>query len=160
VREARERGVVFDVGHGVGSFTWRVASEALDQGFPPTTISSDVHQHNKDGPVYDQVTTLSKLLHLGMPLVEVIRATTQTAAAALGEGGRHGTLAPGREADVSILELREGRFTFEDGDHTTVEAERLLVPRYAILGGDVVECDSPVPEILARGPRPGTVPFR
>jgi dihydroorotase len=159
VWEARERGVVFDVGHGVGSFTWRVASKALAQGFAPTTISSDVHQHNKDGPVYDQVTTLSKLLHLGMPLPDVIRATTQTAAAVLREEAQHGTLEAGREADVSILELREGRFTLEDGDHLTVEADRLLVPRYAIRGGDVVECDSPVPTVLAQGGRPGTVPF-
>ncbi len=61
---ARERGILFDVGHGSGSFTWRVARAALAQGFPPDTISSDVHAHNHAGPVYDLPRTLSKLLHL------------------------------------------------------------------------------------------------
>ena len=65
---ARERGILFDVGHGVGSFTWRVARAALAQGFPPDTISSDIHAYNHAGPVHDLPRTLSKLLHLGMPL--------------------------------------------------------------------------------------------
>ena len=67
VFEARERGSSSDVGHGIGSFTWRVARAALAQGLPPTTISSDVHAYNVEGPVFDQPTTLSKLLALGMP---------------------------------------------------------------------------------------------
>ena len=75
-REARERGVLFDVGHGSGSFTWRVARAALEQGFPPDTISSDIHAYNHAGPVHDLPCTLSKLLHLGMPLPEVIAAAT------------------------------------------------------------------------------------
>src|SRR6476646_9492185 len=65
-------GSLFDVGHGVGSFMWRVARAALAQGFPPDTISSDIHAHNHAGPVHDLPRTLSKLLHLGMPLSEVI----------------------------------------------------------------------------------------
>ena len=65
---ARERGILFDVGHGSGSFTWRVARDALAQGFPPDTISSDIHTYNHAGPVHDLPRTLSKLLHLGMPL--------------------------------------------------------------------------------------------
>ena len=65
---ARERGVLFDIGHGVGSFSFRVAKAALEQGFPPDTISSDIHVYNVDGPVFDQTTTLSKLFHLGMDL--------------------------------------------------------------------------------------------
>ena len=70
--EARKRGVLFDVGHGSGSFTWRVARAALAQGFPPDTISSDIHTYNHAGPVHDLPRTLSKLLHLGMPLHDVI----------------------------------------------------------------------------------------
>ncbi|MGH9294755.1 MAG: amidohydrolase/deacetylase family metallohydrolase, partial [Acidimicrobiales bacterium] len=64
VLAARERGVLFDVGHGTGSFSYGVARSALAQGFAPDTISSDLHAHNVNGPVYDQATTLSKLLHL------------------------------------------------------------------------------------------------
>ena len=78
VLQARQRGVLFDVGHGVGSFAYRVARAAIAQGFPPDTISSDLHAHNVGGPAYDQATTLSKLLHVGMELPDVIRATTST----------------------------------------------------------------------------------
>ena len=107
---ARERGVLFDVGHGVGSFTWRVARAALEQGFPPDTISSDIHAYNHAGPVHDLPRTLSKLLHLGMPLPEVIAAAT----ARVGEHLAHvapaglGTLAPGAPGDLSLLERQHG----------------------------------------------------
>ena len=105
---ARERGVLFDVGHGEGSFAYQVARSALAQGFPPDTISSDLHAHNVDGPVFDQATTLSKLLHLGMDLEDVIRAATSTPAAAVRREARIGALAAGREADVTVFELRDG----------------------------------------------------
>ncbi|MEZ6052171.1 MAG: hypothetical protein R3C02_12390 [Planctomycetaceae bacterium] len=67
VFEARERGVHFDVGHGMGSFCWEIAGSALEQGFDPTTISTDLHAWCINGPVYDMPTTMSKFLHLGMP---------------------------------------------------------------------------------------------
>ena len=68
VRGARERGIFFDVGHGAGSFSWRVCETALAQGFPPTTISSDLHTQSLHGPVFDLATTVSKFLHLGLSL--------------------------------------------------------------------------------------------
>ena len=114
VWRARERGVLFDVGHGVGSFAYRVARSAIAQGFPPDTISSDLHAHNVGGPAFDQATTLSKLLHVGMSLAEVIRATTSTPALAVRRAGRLGTLAAGREADLTALELREGHWALPD----------------------------------------------
>ena len=92
VVRARDRGVLFDVGHGIGSFTYRVARAALRQGFPPDSISSDIHAHNIAGPAYDQATTLSKLFHVGMSLGEVIRATTAAPAAAIRRGGTLGSL--------------------------------------------------------------------
>jgi dihydroorotase len=135
VFEARERGVVFDVGHGIGSFTWRVARAALAQGFPPTTISSDVHAYNVEGPVYDQPTTLSKLLALGMPLAEVVRATSSASAAAIGREDGLGSLAPGREADVTVLELVSGSHRLTDGAHESVVAAEALVPRWVVRAG-------------------------
>src|SRR5499427_4341148 len=72
VRRARERGVRFDIGHGKGSFAFKTARGMLANGFYPDTISSDVHALCIDGPAFDQVTTLSKFLCLGMPLDEVI----------------------------------------------------------------------------------------
>jgi dihydroorotase len=73
VRQAVERGINFDVGHGAGSFNWGVARQALEQGLLPGTISSDIHTWNIAGPVYDLATTASKFLHLGVPLLEVLR---------------------------------------------------------------------------------------
>jgi dihydroorotase len=132
---ARGRGVLFDVGHGEGSFAYHVARSALAQGFPPDTISSDLHAHNVDGPVFDQATTLSKLLHLGMSLEDVIRATTATPAAAVRREGRIGALAAGRDADVSVFELREGSWPLPDAVGATETVERLLVPRLVIRAG-------------------------
>ena len=83
VRRAVEDGVLLDVGHGAGSFAFRVAETAVSQGVLPGTISSDVHQGNVNGPVYDLATTLSKFLHLGVSLEEVIRRVTVNPAKAL-----------------------------------------------------------------------------
>ena len=147
---ARERGILFDVGHGSGSFTWRVARAALAQGFPPDTISSDIHTYNRAGPVYDLPRTLSKLLHLGMPLADVIAAATSrvgTHLAHVAPAGL-GTLAPGAPGDLSLLELQRGSFPLADGEHrlsdnvTEIAGER-LVARSVVRAGTVVPCDEP-----------------
>ena len=135
VVEARERGVLFDVGHGIGSFAWRVARAALEQGFPPDTISSDVHAHNVAGPVFDQPTTLSKLLHLGLTLPEVVRATTSAPAAAVRRAHELGSLEPGREADVTVLELVEGARALVDGEASSETAAAWLEPRFVVRAG-------------------------
>lgn len=140
VRRARERGVLFDVGHGAGSFSYRVARQAIAQGFAPDTISSDLHTYNVDGPVYDQATTLSKLLHAGMELPEVIRATTATPARAAGQD-HLGALVPGREADLTGLELRSGRWALPDATGATEVVERLLVPRLVVRAGEARRLD-------------------
>jgi dihydroorotase len=149
---ARERGVLFDVGHGVGSFSYRVARGALARGFAPDTISSDLHAHNAGGPVWDQATTLSKLLHVGMDLTEVIRATTTTPASAAGRAGSLGTLAPGKEADVTVLELVEGDWPLPDAAGETEVVGRLLVPRLAVRAGRVHRLGPP-PALPGAWPR-------
>lgn len=140
-RAARERGVVFDVGHGIGSFTFRVARAALEQGFPPDVVSSDIHAYNVDGPVYDQATTLSKLLHLGLPLAEVVRSTTAAPAAAVGRSATLGSLAAGREADLTVLELARGERELVDADETVETAGEWLVPRLVVRAGTVLELE-------------------
>jgi len=105
VREARERGVLFDIGHGLGSFSWPTAEVCADEQFWPDTISTDLYSLSWDGPAYDLPTVMSKLLHLGMPLGEVIKATTIAPARAIGWSDRIGTLDLGREADVTVLNL-------------------------------------------------------
>jgi dihydroorotase len=145
---ARERGVLFDVGHGSGSFVWRVARAALAQGFPPDTISSDIHAHNCAGPVHDLPRTLSKLLHLGLPLPEVIAAATSRAGAHLVHVAPAGlgTLAAGAPGDLTLLELRRGRCELSDGEHrlsgnVTEHAEQRLVARSVVRAGTAVACD-------------------
>jgi dihydroorotase len=135
VAGARARGVVFDVGHGAGSFAYRVARAAFAQDFPPDTVSSDLHAHNVAGPVYDQATTLSKLLHCGMSLAEVVAATTAAPAAAIRRSGDVGTLAPGRTADLTGFELRAGEWLLPDGAGDTETVEMLLVPRLVVRAG-------------------------
>jgi len=147
---ARERGVLFDVGHGVGSFTWRVARAALAQGFPPDTISSDIHAYNCAGPVHDLPRTLSKLLHLGMPLSDVVAAATVRPAVHLAHVAPAGlgTLAAGAPGDVTLLERERGRFALTDGEHRLSEhvtefATERLIARSVVRAGAVVACDEP-----------------
>jgi dihydroorotase len=137
VTAARERGVLFDVGHGAGSFAYRVARAAIAQGFPPDTISSDLHAHNIGGPAYDQATTLSKLLHVGMELTDVIRATTSAPALAIRRQHEVGALAPGMRGDLTVFELRSGQWALPDAAGVTEVVERLIVPRMAVLAGTV-----------------------
>lgn len=136
--EARARGVRFDVGHGAGSFAFGRGTAALEQGFRPDTISSDLHRFNVDGPVFDLLTTLSKFLHLGLPLEDVIGMATAAPAAAIGRSGSLGTLAVGAVADVAVLRLQEGRFTLTDARQATVEARQRLVPMATYRAGQRV----------------------
>jgi dihydroorotase len=114
VRKAVESGVLLDVGHGAGSFSFRTAEKAFPQGVLPGTISSDVHQGNVNGPVYDLATTLSKFLHMGISLEEVIRRATANPAKALGFPSGTGSLREGSTADVAVFELREAPWEMVD----------------------------------------------
>jgi dihydroorotase len=142
---ARARGIVFDVGHGAGSFAYRVARAAIAQGFPPDTVSSDLHAHNVAGPVYDQATTLSKLIHCGMSLAEVIRATTCAPAAAIRRAGELGSLAPGSAADLTGVELRAGEWALPDGAGDTEVVAALAVPRLVVRAGRAHHLDPVTP---------------
>jgi dihydroorotase len=118
VIEARRRGVLFDIGHGKGSFAFKTARAMLANGFMPDTISSDVHALCINGPAFDQVTTMSKFLCLGMPLVDVIGAATVNAAFAL-QRPELGSFKPGSVGDATIMSIKEGRFDYVDvvGEH-------------------------------------------
>ncbi len=120
VRRARQRGVRFDIGHGKGSFAFKTARGMLANGFYPDTISSDVHALCINGPAFDQVTTLSKFLCMGMPLRDVIAATTVNAAMAL-KRPELGTLKVGSIGDATILSVKSGEFDYVDvvGEHMT-----------------------------------------
>ncbi len=134
-REARARGVRFDVGHGGGSFSWSVAEAALANGFPPDSISTDLHRFNIAGPVRDLATTMSKFLILGLSLDDVIAMVTTAPAATLGMSDRIGTLAVGSEADVTILRLEEGRFDLVDSAGEVRKARQRLAPVEVVRAG-------------------------
>jgi len=140
VREAVDRGVNFDVGHGQGSFTWRVARRALDQGLLPGTISSDIHVWNIAGPVFDLATTASKLLHLGLPLPEVVRRVTATPAGCIGMSDALGKLAPGAQADVSLFRLVDGEWPLVDASGEVETGGRRFEPVAVIRAGRRYAC--------------------
>ncbi|HCR19166.1 MAG TPA: amidohydrolase/deacetylase family metallohydrolase [Candidatus Latescibacteria bacterium] len=135
VRRASEKGVRFDVGHGQGSFSFGVAEAALRQGVVPGTISSDLHVYNVNGPVYDQITTISKFLTLGFSLDEVIEKVTCAPAAAMGMATDIGSLRKGSCADISIIELEAGTFEYTDAHGETRIGEQKLIPVSTIRGG-------------------------
>ena len=111
--EARKRGVIFDVGHGGGSFVMRNAVPAIAQGFYPDTISTDLHSTSMNAGMQDMVTTMSKCLSMGMPLADVIRASTWRPAQVI-HREELGHLTVGAVADVTALRLHEGDFTYAD----------------------------------------------
>ncbi|MFT5466383.1 MAG: dihydroorotase [Verrucomicrobiales bacterium] len=138
VREAADRGVIFDVGHGAGSFQWEVAEAAIEQGFEGTTISTDLHEMNLHGPVYDMPTTMSKFLMMGVSLERVIEMSTTRPASVLGRDGDLGTLKVGTVADVAILEKREEPIVFTDSYGVDRTGQQLLVAAATIRRGEIV----------------------
>jgi dihydroorotase len=134
VLEARERGVLFDIGHGKGSFAFKTARAMLANGFYPDTISSDVHTLCIDGPAFDQVTTMSKFLCMGMPLPDVVAASTVNAAMAL-RRPELGSLKPGSVGDATLISIKDGPFDYVDvvGEHLT--GDRKIVSEGVVIGG-------------------------
>ncbi|WP_342361855.1 amidohydrolase/deacetylase family metallohydrolase [Terrarubrum flagellatum] len=138
VIEARERGVLFDIGHGMGSFSFEVARVMLANGFAPDTISSDVHALCIEGPAFDLTTTLSKFLCLGMPLADVIRRATINAAKAI-ERPELGSLKPGMIGDASILSLKRGSFDYVDSTGVTLKGDQRIDAEGVVIGGRLLD---------------------
>jgi len=134
VLDARARGVLFDVGHGKGSFAFKTARAMLANGFLPDTISSDVHQLCINGPAFDQVTTMSKFLCMGVPLDDVIRRSTVNAAMAL-KRLELGTLKPGAVGDATVLTVAEGEFDYIDVVGEVMRGDRKIVSEGVVIGG-------------------------
>ncbi len=136
VVEARKRGVLFDIGHGSGSFAFKTARAMLANGFMPDTISSDVHALCIDGPAFDQVTTMSKFLCMGVPLAEVIKQSTVNAAMAL-RRPELGSLKAGSAGDASILSVAEGRFDYVDVMGEQMTGDRRIIAEGTVVGGRI-----------------------
>jgi dihydroorotase len=134
VQAARKRGVYFDIGHGKGSFAFKTARAMLANGFEPDTISSDVHALCIDGPAFDQVTTMSKFLCMGMSLYDVIKCSTVNAGVVL-QRMEYGSLKVGSLGDATILSVKEGKFDYIDvvGEHLI--GDRRIVSEGVVLKG-------------------------
>ena len=143
VINARKRGVVFDVGHGQGSFSWTVAEICSAQGFWPDTISTDLHTGNVHGPAYDLPTVMTKMLHLGMPLYDVIKAATATPASVIGRERESGSLAVGRLADVAVLKLVDCDVSLEDCQSQMRRVQKRLLPVAVWRKGRKVDVSQP-----------------
>ncbi|MBA2354155.1 MAG: amidohydrolase/deacetylase family metallohydrolase, partial [Acidobacteria bacterium] len=136
VKQARARGVLFDVGHGGGSFVFRTMVPAVTQGFYPDTISTDLHTGSMNGAMIDMLTTMSKFLVTGMPLREVVRASTDTPAKVI-KRPELGHLSVGAEADVALLRVLDGRFGYADGARGTITGDRRLTCELTLRAGRV-----------------------
>jgi dihydroorotase len=134
VSPAREQGVIFDVGHGAGSFSWDAARRAFEYSFYPDTISTDLHRFSIERYAIDMPSTMSKFLHLGMGLRDVISKSTWAPARAIGRRDL-GTLRPGAAADVLVFEIETGEFALEDTHLRVEKAERRLRPLLVIKNG-------------------------
>lgn len=135
--EARQHGIIFDLGHGAGSFWFRQAIPAMAGGFSPDSISTDLHIGNINGPVIDMLTTMSKVLSIGMPLQETIYRSTVTPAHEIGHP-ELGTLTIGAEADIALLTLEEGEFGYSDCGRAKYIGSKKLLCSMTIRAGEVV----------------------
>ncbi len=135
VREARSRGVLFDVGHGAGSFNFEIARKAIAAGFLPDTISTDLFQSNSISRVFDLPTTLSKLMHAGMTLDQVLLCGTLNAARIVGHVPGLGTMAVGAPADIAVLTVENGSFPLTDAQGDTQTAKQRIFCRATICRG-------------------------
>ena len=139
VKRAWDAGIILDVGHGSGSFSYLVAEAMIRQGFLPDCISTDMHVMSIKGPMFDMPTTLSKFLNLGMSLSEVVERATINPARAIGRSDCLGSIAVGRLADVAVLELAEGDHEFKDVNLIARRGSKRLYCRLAIVGGEVLD---------------------
>jgi dihydroorotase len=133
----RKRGILFDVGHGGGSFYWNIAVPALEQGFRPDVISTDLHTGSMNAGMKDMVNVMSKILVLGTPLAEVIRMSTWAAAQSV-HRPELGNLDAGAPADVTVLRLEKGSFGYIDAAGARYAGDKRLAPELTIRAGRVV----------------------
>lgn len=138
VFSAKKRGIVFDIGHGQGSFSWDVGRLALREGLEPDTISTDLWSGNVAGPVYDLPTTMAKFLHLGMSLEKVVEAVTSKPSEVLGRSNEFGALKPGTSADLVAFKIQRRKKVLTDSYGKSEIANQVIEPVHVIKDGILV----------------------
>jgi len=171
-KRAWDAGIIMDIGHGAGSFSFETAEALVGAGYRPDVISSDIHQLSIQGPLFDLPTCLSKFLALGMSFTEVIRAATIRPAEVLGLQHELGTLRPGALADVALFTIQQGRFPLYDIHMNMREGTQLIRNTLTIANGRPLPRlpdDAPAPWIelsesqralIERGHTPGAFAMR
>ncbi|HEY3229177.1 MAG TPA: amidohydrolase/deacetylase family metallohydrolase, partial [Roseiflexaceae bacterium] len=134
-KRAWDAGVIMDIGHGAGSFSFETAEALMSAGYRPDVISSDIHQLSIHGPLFDLPTCLSKFLYLGMSFPDVIRAATARPAEVLNLGSELGALKPGAVADLALFRVHQGRFPLYDIHMNMREGTQLIRNTLTILNG-------------------------
>ena len=137
VKEAQNKGIIFDVGHGGGSFAFSQAIPAINQGLKPNTISTDLHTGSMNGGMKDLLNVMSKFLNMGLNLNEVITSVTWDAAKSIKKENL-GNLSVGSVADITILNLREGDFGFIDTKNKKMNGTKKLECELTIKDGKIV----------------------
>jgi dihydroorotase len=134
--DGRKRGVIFDVGHGAGSFLWRLAVPLMKAGFVPDSISTDLHIDSMNAGMKDQLNVMSKFLVLGMPLDQVIQASTWNPAREI-QHEELGNLTVGSVADIAVLRLEKGQFGYIDTNNARLKGTQRLVCELTMKNGRV-----------------------
>jgi len=134
---AQKRGLIFDVGHGGGAFSWRQAVPAMKQGFKPDVISTDLHIQSMNGGMKDLTNVISKFLNMGMTVQDAIARTTSNPARVINRR-ELGNLSPGAEADVAVFNLRKGDFGFLDVRGNKLSGDQKLEAELTIRAGRIV----------------------
>ena len=137
VKDAQNKGIIFDVGHGGGSFAFSQAIPAINQGLKPNTISTDLHTGSMNGGMKDLLNVMSKFLNMGLNLKEVITSVTWDAAKSIKKENL-GNLSVGSIADITILNLREGDFGFIDTKNKKMNGTKKLECELTIKDGKIV----------------------
>ncbi|MDC0725014.1 metallo-dependent hydrolase [Phytobacter diazotrophicus] len=140
IKEAKARGVIFDCSNGVAHFDFTVARNAMEQGFNPDIISTDLTLRNslRTDKVFSLLFIMSKYLNMGMSFFDVVRSVTRTPARLMKMEGQIGTLAPGAFADIAIVKLRKEKIVFEDTKGTQLEGDRYIDNCATISNGQIV----------------------
>lgn len=137
IYEAQKRGIVFDVGHGGGAFSWRQAVPSMQQGFKPNVISTDLHAESMNGGMKDLSNIMSKFLNLGMSIQDVVLRTTWNPASVI-KKPELGNLSVGTEADIAVFNIRKGDFGFIDVRRTKIKGTQKLETELTIRAGKIV----------------------
>jgi len=141
VQDAKNRGVLFDVGFGGYNFSWRVAERAWAQNFFPDIISSDLQQFNVAGPAYSLANVMTCFMKLGMSLKDAVEKVTSAPAKALRMTDIGGTLTPGLPADITVFRVDSGAFTLTDTTNHTRPYDKKIVPVMAFKNGERIDAD-------------------